>query len=378
MKKVVALVALFFSLMIFSVSGEGDIELLPLHEPVSGHSSFRPFAVLVKESELPKLSSSVLLAESWLRNYVLIHFPSINISTIIVGDSLLCSEVPQKKWSMELPAMKNLYYSLVRWGLDSEIKVSAAFSGDCFKSPDSFRLKPLLSFLQKSHNSYTITPPPHFTADEAHVLVSTHQDFIKKLGFSTIPHVNIVIPSTPNIRKLSASMAKVVEPYPARQTPFPPLHSSIGMQNPVVPTSQMVAPPVVSVNAPPIDVVPPVDVAPANPPMDDFTYPPCVNIGPAPEAPEEQGLWCVAKPSVPAADLREALDFACGEGGADCEEISPRGRCYSPDNVVAHASFAFNSYWQKNKRNGGSCSFGGTAMIINSDPSFRHCHFTLL
>ncbi|KAK1323488.1 Glucan endo-1,3-beta-glucosidase 13 [Acorus calamus] len=63
------------------------------------------------------------------------------------------------------------------------------------------------------------------------------------------------------------------------------------------------------------------------------------------------------------------MDYACGEGGADCGDIGPKGRCFYPDTVVAHASFAFNSYWQRTKRVGGSCSFGGTAVLISDDPS---------
>ncbi|KAK3221196.1 hypothetical protein Dsin_008221 [Dipteronia sinensis] len=72
------------------------------------------------------------------------------------------------------------------------------------------------------------------------------------------------------------------------------------------------------------------------------------------------------------------MDYACGEGGADCEEISPpHGSCFYPDTLVAHASYAFNNYWQKTKRNGGTCNFGGTAMLINADPSYVHCRFVL-
>ncbi|GFY83147.1 hypothetical protein Acr_02g0013870 [Actinidia rufa] len=70
-------------------------------------------------------------------------------------------------------------------------------------------------------------------------------------------------------------------------------------------------------------------------------------------------VWCVAKPSVPAEKLQEAMDYACGDGGADCEVIRPQRSCYSPDTVVAH--------WQKNKSVGGTCSFGGTAMLINAE-----------
>ncbi|MFS8001502.1 putative X8 domain-containing protein [Helianthus anomalus] len=86
-----------------------------------------------------------------------------------------------------------------------------------------------------------------------------------------------------------------------------------------------------------------------------------------PMAKEE--LWCVVKPSVPSEKLQVVLDYVCGAGGADCGPIKPNGSCYSPDSVVALASYAFNSYWQKNKKNGGVCGFEWTAMLISSDTS---------
>jgi hypothetical protein len=36
---------------------------------------------------------------------------------------------------------------------------------------------------------------------------------------------------------------------------------------------------------------------------------------------------------------------------------------------MAHASFAFNSYWQRAKAAGGTCDFAGSAMLITRDPS---------
>ncbi|GFY83146.1 hypothetical protein Acr_02g0013860 [Actinidia rufa] len=103
---------------------------------------------------------------------------------------------------------------------------------------------------------------------------------------------------------------------------------------------------------------------PKSPPY-GFNWPPCNPSGgrAAPNLPFFW-VWCVAKPSVPAEKLQEAMDYACGEGEANCEVIRPQGNCYSPDTVVAHAS-----YWQKNKRVGGTCSFGGSAMLINAEPN---------
>jgi len=76
----------------------------------------------------------------------------------------------------------------------------------------------------------------------------------------------------------------------------------------------------------------------------------------------------VAKPSVPGPIVQQAMDYACGSG-ADCDSIQPSGPCFHPDSMVSHASFAFNSYWQRTKANGATCDFGGTAMLITKEPS---------
>lgn len=79
--------------------------------------------------------------------------------------------------------------------------------------------------------------------------------------------------------------------------------------------------------------------------------------------------WCVANPDADKNKLQLALDFACGEGGADCRTIQPGATCYNPNTLVAHASFAFNSYYQKQARAGGSCFFGGTSYVVTQEPS---------
>lgn len=91
--------------------------------------------------------------------------------------------------------------------------------------------------------------------------------------------------------------------------------------------------------------------------------------------------WCVANPYADKNKLQAALDFACGEGGADCRSIQPNSTCYNPNTLVSHASFAFNSYYQKQARAGGSCYFGGTSYVVTQEPSeyskttFSHCFF---
>lgn len=91
---------------------------------------------------------------------------------------------------------------------------------------------------------------------------------------------------------------------------------------------------------------------------------------------QSSGHWCVAKPTVPDPIIKQAMDYACGSG-ADCKEIQPNGPCYEPNTMLAHASYAFNSYWQNRKAAGGTCDFGGTAMLVTVDPSFQKCHFMM-
>ncbi|XP_020208933.1 PLASMODESMATA CALLOSE-BINDING PROTEIN 5 isoform X1 [Cajanus cajan] len=84
--------------------------------------------------------------------------------------------------------------------------------------------------------------------------------------------------------------------------------------------------------------------------------------------------WCVASPTASQIALQVALDYACGYGGADCSAIQPGGSCYNPISIRDHASYAFNKYYQRNPVPN-SCNFGGTAVIISTNPSTGACQY---
>lgn len=86
--------------------------------------------------------------------------------------------------------------------------------------------------------------------------------------------------------------------------------------------------------------------------------------------------WCVAMNGIPDSRLQTALDYACGLGGADCGQIQQGSSCFIPDSVFSHASYAFNSYYQKSGMAPGTCDFAGTAVITATDPSYGSCIYS--
>ncbi|KAL8472928.1 hypothetical protein ACS0TY_029955 [Phlomoides rotata] len=361
-------------LSLLLLSSADSVELLALHDPTM---ALNHVAVRVETQHLDSVSSSVLMAESWLRYHVLSHYPSTNITTILVGHSLLCNH--HYLATLILPSINNIHYSLTRWGLQNHIKVAVSFSSDCLASSISEKyFKPLLTILQQMGSPIVLSDESlksHFENLGVSLMNTTIMILInsrnekplkRKLSFIDISRSKLPFPPKPT-PVVSPSPSHSSNPAYAVGTPLPPL---VGTVTPP-PSVSPALPPAANLKSPPFRP----HLAPmASPPH----LPPCEpSHAGAPVVGGHHGLWCVAKPSVPAETLQEALDYACGEGSADCEAIQNEGSCRYPDTVVAHASYAFNSYWQRTKKNGGTCGFGGTAMLINSDPSYGHCRFII-
>ncbi|XP_021887173.1 PLASMODESMATA CALLOSE-BINDING PROTEIN 5-like [Carica papaya] len=86
-------------------------------------------------------------------------------------------------------------------------------------------------------------------------------------------------------------------------------------------------------------------------------------------------VWCVAKNNAEDAALQGAIDWACGEGGADCGPIQKGGPCYDPTDIQTTASFAFNDYYLKHGLTDDACYFQNTAALTSLNPSHGNCKF---
>ncbi|XP_057252002.1 major pollen allergen Ole e 10-like, partial [Beta vulgaris subsp. vulgaris] len=85
-----------------------------------------------------------------------------------------------------------------------------------------------------------------------------------------------------------------------------------------------------------------------------------------------EGVWCVSRSGASDDALQSALDYVCA-AGADCTPIQQSGLCFLPNTPQAHASYAFNSFYQRNHMSASSCDFSATATLAQTDPSYGSC-----
>ncbi|XP_061355478.1 PLASMODESMATA CALLOSE-BINDING PROTEIN 3-like [Gastrolobium bilobum] len=88
----------------------------------------------------------------------------------------------------------------------------------------------------------------------------------------------------------------------------------------------------------------------------------------------EAGPWCVVRSGASYQNLQQGMNYACASG-ADCGPIRPGGSCFNPNTIQNHASYAYDSYYQRHGKAPGTCDFGGTATIAITDPSFGACRY---
>lgn len=394
--------------------------------------------ITVRNQDISNISSSPTVAEQWVQANVLPHYPATLITAIMVGNEVLSDYQNQATWLLLLPAMANIHASLLNHGLADSIKVTTSLAMDVLSSsyPPSegtFRsdvaspvLQPLLDFANRTGSFLFLDIYPFFawSANPANVsldyatlsldrntaefqdaglsysnMLDAQLDAVlaamDRLGF---PSVNVVIGETgwptkgddnqpgtnvPNATLYNQQLVQKALADPPRGTPRRPgafiptyIFSLFNEDQKPGPTTERnwglfypngtpVYPIVLSNDAPVLSHI-------SVPSQNNAPFPS------TPPGPVAAVQWCVVSPvavaQVDETSLQAALDYACG-AGADCSLIEPGEPCYLPNTLVSHASYAFNSYWQKNKAAGATCDFNGSAVLSSSDPSVGDCVF---
>ncbi|KAL4383053.1 hypothetical protein GQ457_15G015570 [Hibiscus cannabinus] len=362
-------------------------------------------------------------ADSWVQRNVAAYYPHTQIEAIAVGNEVFVD--PHNTTRFLVPAMKNIHEALVKLKLHSEIKVSSpialsALQNSYPSSAGSFRpeliepvFKPMLEFLRETGSFLMVNAYPFFAYESNTDVISLDYALFRE-------NPGVVDPGN-GLRYFSLFDAQIDAVFAAMsalkyddiemvvtETGWP----SKGDENEVGASVENAA----AYNGNLVRRILNGGGTPLRPKADLTVYLFALfnedrKVGPTSErnyglfypnrekvydiplteqrlkenrgkrTPVARGgsrsgnTWCVASGGAEKEKLQAGLDYACGEGGADCHAIQPGSTCYNPNTIEAHASFAFNSYYQKKGREMGSCYFGGAAYVVTQPPKYGHCEF---
>ncbi|XP_027341800.1 glucan endo-1,3-beta-glucosidase 12-like [Abrus precatorius] len=370
-------------------------------------------------------------AESWVEKNVVVYHPRTEIEAIAVGNEVFVDSHNTTKYLV--PAMRNIHEALVKHNLERFIKVSSpialtALGSSYPSSSGSFRpelvepvFKPMLNFIRETASYLMVNVYPFFAYESNADVISLDYALFRENPGSVDPgnglryfnlfdaqidavfaalsalkydDVRVVVSETgwPSkgdsdevgaspqnaaafngnlVRKILTNGGTPLRPN-ANLTVY--LFALFNENHKVGPTSErnfgLFYP----------DMKKVYDVP--------FTLAGMKAASPAGRGPVAGGVskrsgggksaWCVANPHAQEEKLQKGLDYACGEGGADCRPIQMGATCYDPNTLVAHASFAFNSYYQKKGRASGSCYFDGAAYVVSQQPSEYSMKFLVM
>ncbi|CAH2077841.1 unnamed protein product, partial [Thlaspi arvense] len=370
---------------------------------------------------LSSAASDKSFADKWVQANIAKYFPATQIEAIAVGNEVFVD--PSNTTPYLVPAMKNIHGSLVKHNLDKSIKVSSpialsALANSYPPSSGSFKpdlvesvIKPMLGFLRQTSSYLMVNVYPFFAYAANADKISLDYALFRANAGSVDPGTGLRYDSLldAQIDAVFAAMSAVGfsgVKVTVTETGWP----SAGDKNEIGASESNAAAyngglvkRVLTGKGTPLRPRDPLNVylfalfnenqkpGPTSERNYGLFYPSEEKVYDVPFAAgkvrrstpvkgnrghdHERKTWCVSKGKVSKERLQAALDYACGEGGADCRSIQPGATCYHPESLEAHASFAFNSYYQKNARRAGTCYFGGAAHVVTQPPRYGKCEF---
>ncbi|KAL4574746.1 hypothetical protein LXL04_021582 [Taraxacum kok-saghyz] len=362
--------------------------------------------------------ANLKFSQQWVKTNIAPHIPATNIVRIVVGNEVI-STTDNSVVSILVPAMQALHAALVGEDLDRRIKVSTPHSLGILSSsspPSSGRfkqgniahlIKQLLGFLRATDSPFMINPYPFFgySGDTLNYAMFrpnsgvfdeiSHKNYtnmldaqldatytaMKQLGFSD---VEIVIAETGWPSKGDPGQIGV-DINSAREFNVNLIkHVMSGLGTPLMPNKTFETYIFALFNE---------DLKPGATSERNFglfrpDMTPVYNAGilrhtdgskPPANWNPDRGVpvtsnggktWCIPTTGASEEVLQMNIDYVCGLG-FDCEPIKKGGRCFYPDSVRAHATYAMNVYYQATGRHVYDCDFRRTGAITSSNPGMN-------
>ncbi|XP_076918272.1 glucan endo-1,3-beta-glucosidase 4-like isoform X2 [Bidens hawaiensis] len=370
--------------------------------------------VSVTNEEVLRIGQSPAAAAAWINKNIAAFVPSTNITAIAVGSEVL-STIPHAG-PVLVPAMKNLHKSLVSSNLNSQVKVSTPFSMDLIPKPfppsdstfnsswDSI-ISEVLQFLKSTNSFFMLNAYPYYGYVQSNGIFPIEYALFQALppvkqivDPNTLFHYDSMLDSMVDATYNSISALNIsVIPIVVTETGWPwaggASERDATLENAETFNNNLIKR-VLNGSGPPSQPAIPMntfiyelfneDKKPG--PLSEQSYGVYFSNGSSvytfslgasdQVAVNGSGGFCVAKKGADTGSLQDGLNWACGPGQANCSAIQSGQPCYMPDTIENHASFAYNDYYQKMRSVGGTCDFGGTAVLTTDDPSNGSCIFT--
>ncbi|OIW14161.1 hypothetical protein TanjilG_21301 [Lupinus angustifolius] len=372
-------------------------------------------SVSIPNEELLAIGQSNSTAANWVSRNVVAHYPATNIISICVGSEVLTSMPNAAK--VLVNALKYIHSALVAANLDRKIKVSTPLSSsiilDSFPPSQAFFnrslnpvLIPILDFLQSTDSYFMLNIYPYYDYVQSNGAISLEYALFKPLppnkeavDSNTLLHYSNVFDAVVDAAYFAMSFINYTNiPIVVTETGWP----SKGDSNEPDATLDNAN----TYNSNLIKHVLNTTGTPKYPGIATSTYiyelyNEDMKQGPLSEKNwglfDENGVpiyilhltgsgavlandttnqtYCIAKDGADPKMLQAGIDWACGAGKVDCSPMLQGQPCYEPDNVIAHANYAFDTYYHQMGKSPESCDFNEMATISTSDPSQGSCVF---
>ncbi|KAJ7296144.1 hypothetical protein O6H91_15G071800 [Diphasiastrum complanatum] len=394
--------------------GVGHVRLHDANSSILSAFAYSDVEILVgiTNNLIPTVASSQAVASAWLKDHVFVHLPYVKITGIVVGNEVLSKF--SSAGAILLPAMRNVYNALAVANMDKQIKVSTSLSSSLlstgflpsqarFNSTYSALIEPLLNFLSESESYFMLSIKPlALYLQYKHNTSLDYALFLPNQGvFDTntnLPYKNLFDAAVDATYNAMAAMNHPELPVVVSEIYWPTLGTSPeegSPENAALFNKNLVRH-ILSNNGTPQRPGAEIQTYMFDPfselkiigvtsehqwsifehnTQKPFNHRALLGFYTRDTVNGSSQSWCVAKGGIPDSQLGTALNWACGQGSADCGAIQSDGSCFNPDTYSSHASYAFNSYYQKSGQTAGSCDFGGSAMTVTVDPSYASCSF---